>query len=132
MDQSNIYGESDYAGYAGQLRLLEYNIGSDSARGPLLLAAAVEDPAAGGRIVLIGDADFVRNGGGFVTSPAYSTGFVYPANVQFMINASNWLLNSDLSLPSFPSPAPTATATITPSPTPIPSPTAEATTAPAQ
>lgn len=73
-------------------------------------------------MVWLSDSDFLTNGGGFTSSPAYSQSFVYPANVQFMLNSVSWLLETDVVAPSFPTPAATGTATITPSPTPSPTP----------
>lgn len=117
---SIFYGESDYGGYLGD-GVSEYNIGSDTTRGPLALIASVEDPEAGTRIVIIGDRDFATNGGGLQTSPSYTAGFVYPENVRFLLSSVAWLLEAD---PAnrvelvFPTPGPTATPTTTPSPVP--------------
>jgi hypothetical protein len=115
--QNHIYGESDYDGYVSSGGVVEYNIGTDSARGNLILAVAVEDPASGGRLVLVGDVDLLKNGTGFASSPDYSQGFIYPANVQFIVNATNWMLEASAPMPSFPTAAATSTVTITPSPT---------------
>src|SRR6185503_11642743 len=82
VDQPKIYGETNYADYVATGGAAEYNIGVDTPRGPLFLAAAVENQALGSRMVLLGDADFVKNGAGFVTSPSYSGAFVYPAEAN--------------------------------------------------
>jgi ABC transporter family protein len=129
VNQPNIYGEVDYANYLTTGSAAEYNIGVDTPKGALILAAAVEHQSLGTRMVLISDGDFIKNGGGFVTSPDYSGGFVYPAQANFMIRASAWLLGVEGSSLAFPTPAATGTATITPSPMPEVSPTAEATAA---
>ncbi|MBZ0299760.1 MAG: GldG family protein, partial [Anaerolineae bacterium] len=47
VDQPNLYGETDYATYVRTNGAVEYNIGSDSARGPLILAASLENPTVG-------------------------------------------------------------------------------------
>ncbi|MBK9123553.1 MAG: hypothetical protein IPM16_10610 [Chloroflexi bacterium] len=121
-DIPNIYAETNYARYA-TARYSEYNIGSDSQRGDMILAAAYEDGDSSGRMVLIGDGDVIRNGTGFVTAPSYSGAFVYPVNVQFALRSVFWLLDSEQAVIDLPTPGPTATATITPSPTPSPTPT---------
>jgi hypothetical protein len=74
--------------------------------------------------VLLNDIDFLRNGGGFITSPTYSGSFVYPLNVHFMVRSVAWLLDREPANISLPTPGPTATPTVTPSPTPTPLPTA--------
>lgn len=129
---SEMYGETAYDDYL-ETGISEYNINEDTARGPLAVAASVEDPATGTRIVLIGDRDFVTNGGGLQTSPSYSAGFVYPGNVRFLLNAIAWLLEADPSATvelTFPTPAATATPTTTPSPVPTATPEPEETTEP--
>jgi hypothetical protein len=123
VDQPNIYGETDYARYLLTGGAVEYNIGTDSARGPLILAAAFESPRVGSRLVLIGDVGFIKNGTGFLTSPSYSGGFVYPAHAHFMVRATAWLLGVEGADLQYPTPAATSTPTITPTPTLIPSPT---------
>jgi hypothetical protein len=123
VNKPNTYGETNYADYLATGGAAEYNIGVDTARGPLFLAAAVENQTLGSRIVLIGDGDFVKNGVGFVTSPSYSGAFVYPAEANFMVHTSAWLLDVAGSNLSFPTPAPTSTATITPTVAVVGSPT---------
>ncbi|NLE53075.1 MAG: hypothetical protein GX613_16880 [Chloroflexi bacterium] len=117
----NFYGETEYADYLEE-GLVEYNIGTDTTRSSLALAASFEKPSTGTRVVLIGDREFATNTAGFQTSPPYSSAFLYPGNVRFMLNAVAWLLGAEpvAGELSFPSPADTATPTITPSPTPIP------------
>jgi hypothetical protein len=121
---SSFYGETDFRTYLDS-GYVEYNIGTDTARTSLAVAAAMEDPTSGTRIVLIGDREFATNGQGLQTSPPYSGSFLHPANVHFLLNAITWLLQvqpvSDQF--SFPTPGPTVTPTITPSPTPLPAPT---------
>lgn len=122
------YGEASFAAY-----LLEgtaaFNIGIDTPRGPLPLAAASENRLTGGRLVIVGDRDFVTNGKGMQTSPISSAGFLYPGNAYFLLRAVGWLVGAD-SMPteqlSFPTPGPTA------SPTPVPTPTPILTPAPSQ
>lgn len=116
----DYYGEASYAAY-----LLEgaaaFNIGIDTPRGPLALAVASENLTTGARLVIVGDRDFVTNGGGMQTSPANSAGFLYPGNAYFLVNVVAWLVGAE-SAPteqlSFPTPGPTATPTLVPTPTP--------------
>lgn len=117
------YGEVAFAQYLAD-GLVEYNIGADTTRSALALAASFEKPGTGTRLVLIGDRHFATNAHGFQTSPPYSGAFLYPGNVRFMLNAVAWLLSTDpvAGELSFPDPAETATPTITPSPTPSPMP----------
>jgi hypothetical protein len=124
-DMADVYGETDYDRYMTN-GYSEYNIGTDSQRGDLILGAAYDDPNSTGRMVLLGDADLVRNGAGFQTSPSYSGSFVYPVNAQLMVRTVAWLLDAEAVNMDFPTPAPTATATITPTPTPAATSTAEA------
>jgi hypothetical protein len=135
VDQPDVYGETNYVDYVASGGAVEYNIGVDTTRGPLFLAAAVENQSLASRMVVVGDVDFVRNSAGFATSPSYSGAFVYPVQVNFMVQASAWLLEATGSNFVFPTPAATGTATITPtvdavgSPTVIVSITASATVA---
>jgi hypothetical protein len=122
-DVPETYGESAYADYTAT-GYSEFNIGSDTAPGDLIMAAAFDDPVLQSRMIVLGDADFLQNGAGFLTSPAYTGAFVYPNNVRFMVNAVAWLLGRDISDILLPPPGPTATPTITPSPTAVPLPTA--------
>lgn len=115
----NYYGETDYKNYQ-KTGAVEYNIGDDTARAPLPVAAALHSTVVGMRIVVLGDVDFARNGGGLATSPAYSASFLYPDNARFLINAVAWLLDTPSAPLAFPTPGPTATATVTPTPTPVP------------
>jgi len=114
-----FYGESDYKDYQ-KTGAVEYNIGDDTARAPLPVAAALQNNTLGMRVVVLGDLDFALNGGGLATSPAYSASFLYPDNARFMINAVAWLLDTPPAPLTFPTPGPTATATVTPTPTPVP------------
>jgi hypothetical protein len=117
-----FYGEASFQDYV-DTGIAEFNIGTDTARGPLVLAAAYENPTTGSRMVLIGDRDFVLNGKGLQTSPPNSASFLSPANAQFLLNTVAWLLEAEPAEASFPTPGPTVTPTITPSPTPTPLPT---------
>jgi hypothetical protein len=119
-DDPTLYGETDFARYQTN-GYSEYNIGTDTTLGSeMILAAAYASTRTNGRLILLGDADLLRNGTGFVTSPAYSGAFVHPMNVQFMLRSVSWLVDRPLTLVDLPLPAPTATATITPTPTPTP------------
>lgn len=121
---SEAYGETDYVTYL-QTGFVQYNIDLDTTRTALPLAAAMEDIAAGTRIVLVADRDFATNGIGFQTSPPFSGSFLYPDNVRFVVNAASWLLEAEpvAAQFQFPTPGPTVTPTTTPSPTPSPAPT---------
>ena len=123
-DAPGQYGESAYADYTSTGGYSEFNIGSDTAPGDLIVAAAFEDPNLRSRMIVLTDGDFLQNGAGFQTSPSYTGSYVYPNNVRFMVNAVAWLLERDSADLVLPTPGPTATPTITPSPTPIPLPTA--------
>jgi len=119
---SLVYGEVLYGTYI-DANTFEYNIGTDTSRGSLVLAVALNDPRSNTRIVLIGDREFATNGGGFNTSPAGSASFLYPNNVQFIMNSVAWLLDTEITEYSFPTPGPSPTASLTPSPTPTFTPT---------
>jgi hypothetical protein len=122
---STFYGETEYADYLSGA-LPEYNIGRDTTRTALVLAAVVVNIETGMRIVVIGDRDFAMNGMGLQTSPPYSASFLYPDNVRFLLNSAAWLLGVEGPVEmSFPTPGPTATPTITPSPMPTVPPTPE-------
>lgn len=125
---SSFYGETQFAAYLAD-GTFAYNINSDTARGPLLLAVALEDPRSATRIVLMGDRNFATNGSGFLTSPLGSASFLYPDNVRFMLNAVAWLTENDVVEVEFPTPGPSATPSLTPTLTPTPSPTPDAPTA---
>jgi ABC-type uncharacterized transport system involved in gliding motility auxiliary subunit len=61
--------------------------------GPLTLGVSGENPETGARIVVVGDADFASNDA--FNQPAYGNG-------EFLINAANWLTESEglIDLPS--------------------------------
>jgi hypothetical protein len=121
---SSFYGEVAFGEYLATGDAL-YNIGVDTTRTALVLAAAMEDDTTGTRLVIVGDRDFATNGKGLQTSPPYSGSFLYPDNVRFLLNATIWLIGVEGSVDmSFPTPGPSATPTTTPSPTPPPAPTA--------
>ncbi len=120
--EEDYYGESDWASYLTS-GVFDFNIGLDTAEGILPLSAAYSNERTGTRLVVVGDREFVSNGGGFKTSPTNSSGFVYPGNVRFALNAVTWMLDVEAAEFTFPSPAPTATVTITPSPSPTRTPT---------
>ncbi|NDJ77375.1 MAG: hypothetical protein GYB65_14070 [Chloroflexi bacterium] len=107
-----FYGEGDYRRYqeSGEVEYLE---DEDTARGSLPLAAIATHPT-GARLVLIGDREFATNAGGFQTSPPNSPSFMYTGNVEFMVNAVSWLLDSESPDLTFPTPAPTSTPLATP------------------
>jgi hypothetical protein len=123
-----FYGESDFARFTRD-GTLEFNIGTDTTAGNLAVAGAFDDPRSGARIVLVGDADFARNGTGLQTAPRYSAGFVYPGNVRFLLNAVTWLVNAESVTLEFPTPGATETPTITPTQTPTRTPTGTPTSA---
>jgi hypothetical protein len=125
----NFYGETDFARFTRD-GVLEYNIGADTPPGLHVVAGAFEDPRTRSRIVLIGDADFARNGAGFVTAPRYSAAFVYPSNVRFLLNAVSWLADVEFITLTLPPPGPTETPTITPTPTSTPTPSSTPTPTP--
>jgi hypothetical protein len=121
---ANYYGETNFANYLS-IGYVEYNIGNDTGRGNLVLAAALEDVTQGTRVILIGDREFAVNGYGLQTSPSYSASFLYPGNVRFLLRSVAWLLNADMNNTvdlTFPTPGPTGTPTITPSPVPTATP----------
>jgi hypothetical protein len=124
-----FYGEANYVDFT-RSGVLQYNIGTDTSRGPLPVAAAFENPTTGSRIVVIGDSDFARNGAGLQTSPRYSAGFIYPANARFLVNAVTWLVERESVELALPTPGPTATATTSPTPTMPPTPTGTLTAVP--
>ncbi len=121
-----FYGETEFALYLSE-GTFDFNIGKDTTRGALPVAAAFENDKTNARIVVVGDREFATNGKGLQTSPSNSAGFLYPDNARFLINAVTWLLDSQPVDLAFPSPAPTGTATITPSPTPTYTPSPEPT-----
>ena len=127
---AEYYGETLYVDYL-QLNTEDFTPGTDTARGRLPLAAASENSMTGARIVLIGDGGIAMNGEGFRSAPSNSAGFVFPANVQFMMNTIAWLVGADSAETEtfvFPTPGPTATATpiVVATPTPEPTPIDEA------
>lgn len=118
-----FYGEAGFNDYL-KTNFVEFNVDNDEAYGSLPLAAAYDNPVTNTRIVMIGDADFALNGAGFQTSPPYSSSFLYPNNVRFMMNAVAWLLEAEQVQLTFPTPGPTVTPTPTASPSPSPVPDA--------
>lgn len=123
---SDFYGESDFNTYLNS-DFASYNPVDDTRTGSLVLAAAMQDSGTGSRIVLIGDREFATNGGGLQTSPPYSASFLYPGNIQFLVNTVTWLLDAEQTPPfSFPTPGPSSTPTLTPTPTPVPADEGEA------
>lgn len=128
-----FYGEVNFTNFTRD-GVLEYNIGTDTTPGSLAVAGAFEDTRTNSRIVLVGDADFARNGRGLQTAPRYSASFVHPANVRFLLNAVTWLVNAEPVTLVLPTAGPTETPTMIPSPTPSRTPTpdsaAEATETP--
>lgn len=118
----STYGEANFSAYS-TTGYSEFNIGQDVTRGRTVLAAAYDNPSVGSRMVIMGDMDIALNGGGFSSSPVYSPNFIYPTNIQFMMNTTAWLLGVENVAYTFPAPQPTSTPTLTPTPTPEPSPT---------
>lgn len=119
---SNFYGETRYDIYQRD-GTFEFNIGADTTRGALPLAASYRNDKTDVRIVVVGDREFATNGAGFSSAPPNSAGFIHPANVRFMLNAVTWLLDTAPVSVQFPTAGPTSTPTITPSPTPTFTPT---------
>lgn len=119
-----LYGESDTRTYQRD-GVFEYNIGADIAIGEHTVLAVSENSRTGSRVLVLCDGSIARNDTGLVTSPPGTSRFVYPGNVQLLVNSVYWLLDADSPVLEFDAPAPTATSTITPSPTPEPSPTGE-------
>lgn len=120
-----FYGETGFADYV-DTGVLAYDAELDIAPEQLAVAVAAEQPDTGARILLIGDRQFVTNGGGLQTSPPNTTNLVYPGNVQFTLDGIGWLLGieSPVTIPiAYSAPGPTATNT--PTTTPAPSSTAE-------
>jgi uncharacterized repeat protein (TIGR01451 family) len=114
----DYYGEISFFEYR-ETDLAEYNIGEDTTRGAQAVVVTAENSAANVRVALIGDRDFILNGGGLRTSPATSAAFVYPENARFMMRLIAWLLQADPANTyefTFDTPGPTATVTITPTP----------------
>ena len=111
------YGESDVATYL-ETGVFQFNEDVDTGRGRVIVAAAAENQARGGRVIVIGNSRIVRNDLGFTTSPPESEAFVYPDVVRFVLNTAFWLLDADPPEFDSPTPQPTATRTITPSPSP--------------
>ena len=122
----HFYGETGFADYLKD-GSFNFDIGKDTTRSALPIAAAFKNDTTNARIVIVGDREFATNGAGLQTSPSNSAGFVYPDNARFLLNAVTWLLDQAPVDLAFPSPAPTATATITPSPTPTYTPSPEPT-----
>jgi hypothetical protein len=112
-DESDLYGETDFGRYLDN-GYSEYSLEEDNAFEGLILALAYEGADDKGRLVLVGDGDFIRNGGGFITSPSYSSSFVYPLNAQFMMRSVAWLLNREPANLILPTSAAMATPTIAP------------------
>jgi hypothetical protein len=89
------YGESAYSDFVAS-GTLEYNSDSDTPPSDLAVAVAAENTTYNdSRIVLIADRQFITNGGGLQTSPPNSANLLYPANVQFTLNAISWLLGTE-------------------------------------
>ena len=108
MSDSGFYGETAFLDYVTGAPT-DYNIGVDTGRSSLVLAAALENSESGTRIVVIGDRDFATNGKGLQTSPPYSASFLYPDNVRFLFNSINWLLGVEgIVNMTFLTPGPTA------------------------
>ena len=114
----DFYGEFNLAAYYLNGIAL-YNIGEDISAGFLPLAAAYKSGNTDTRLVLIGDRDFITNGGGLQSSPPNTSAFLYPGNVHFLLNSIAWLLNTEPTTVSFPTPGPTSTPTLVPTIAPV-------------
>ncbi len=123
-----FYGETSFTDYLSD-GTFHFDIGSDTTRSALPVAAAFKNDTTDVRIVVIGDREFATNGAGLQTSPSNSAGFVFPDNARFLLNAVTWMLDEMPVDLSFPTPAPTATATLTPTTTPTRMPTPSPTSA---
>ncbi|MGQ9850518.1 MAG: Gldg family protein [Aggregatilineaceae bacterium] len=113
----DFYGETAYIDYL-QVGEIAYTAGVDTAPNLLALAVAAEDTRSHSRIVVIGDRDFATNGGGLRTSPPNTAAFVFPANLQFLLQAIAWLVGADQTT-TVPLALPTPMPTATPSPQPV-------------
>ncbi len=104
------YGETDYDEYVlnGQV---SYSEDDDLVRGQMVLAAISMNADGGARLLMVGDREFVTNGGGFQTSPPNSPSFLYPGNVEFVLNAITWMLDAEPQAITLPTPGPTYTPT---------------------
>ena len=85
---STFYGETDYAQYLKD-GTFDFNIGLDTTRGPLPLAASFSNDRTSSRIVVIGDREFATNGYGLRTSPPNSAAFVYPEQCTLFAQRSD-------------------------------------------
>lgn len=119
VDNADLYAESNYERYL-ENGYSDYNTEEDLPYNSLILAAAFEEINGDSRFVIIGDGDFILNGGGLETWPSYSGSFVYPLNAQFLMRSVAWLLDRQPTVMTLPTPAATATATATPLPTTTP------------
>lgn len=123
-EDPTTYGETNFNAYLAD-GFSEYSTEDDTPLGELIVAAAYERESIGSKMLLLGSSDFLRNGAGFVTSPAYSGAFVYPLNAQFALRSVAWLLEVEPTIANLPEPAETATPTLMPTPTPTPTPEPE-------
>ncbi|MCJ7511790.1 MAG: GldG family protein [Anaerolineales bacterium] len=89
---SNSWGETDYASLT-EGGDLAFDEGVDFP-GPLLLAAAVEDPETGSRLVVIGDSDFAAN-----------ADFLALGNGDLLVNSIDWAARQEALISLTPKPA---------------------------
>ena len=112
--ESGVYGEADFNTYLNE-GVASFNPQENDVDGANLpLGAAMVDSATNARIVLLGDVDLITNGGGFQSSPSYSSAFVYPSNVQLATQITTWLLEAEAPALNFPEAEPTPTETAAP------------------
>ncbi|HEX3051944.1 MAG TPA: hypothetical protein VHP83_14890 [Aggregatilineaceae bacterium] len=104
----DYYGETDYDAYVS-MGQVSYSEDEDLVRGQMLLAAISMNATSGARLLMVGDREFVTNGGGFQTSPPNSPSFLYPGNVEFILNAITWILDAEPQALTLPTPGPTYT-----------------------
>jgi hypothetical protein len=97
-----VYAGSDYYGEttlpedpADATFEFAYDSGVDIEPGELPLAAAIDDKELGAHIVFIGDRDFATNGFGLNTASKFGSDYAYPGNVEFLLNAITWLLDTE-------------------------------------
>ncbi|MGD8406096.1 MAG: Gldg family protein [Anaerolineales bacterium] len=79
---SQSWGETDFSSLEGQ-QPLEYNEGADLL-GPMILAAAAENPSTDGRVVVFGSSSFAQD-----------ENFSFSGNGDMFVNAIDWLVGQE-------------------------------------